>query len=122
MGGGLEPARSQEATGDCGQSLTAEYFRLFSHDQVRKLQGDLNTLNFDAGKVDGIIGPQTKKAIKRFCNDSPVQLGQNSPDALVKSVSASASGDKKKKSDTQENKNGLLSYLLRDYDLKALPQ
>lgn len=121
MGGGPEPARGQEATGDCGQSLTADYFRLFSHEQVRKLQGDLNTLNFDAGKVDGIIGPQTKEAIKRFCTDSPVQLEQNSPGALAKYVADSASGDKKNKSDKQEKSDELLSYLLRNDVLKASP-
>ncbi len=33
---------------------------------VKDLQEALNTLGFDAGKVDGIFGPATERAVKKF--------------------------------------------------------
>lgn len=35
-------------------------------DSVRRLQADLNSLGFDAGEADGVIGPATRAAIARF--------------------------------------------------------
>lgn len=35
-------------------------------DDVRALQDHLNTLGFDAGKVDGIFGPQTLRGVQEF--------------------------------------------------------
>ena len=37
-----------------------------SREQVRQLQRDLNALGIDAGGADGIMGPQTRKAISVF--------------------------------------------------------
>lgn len=37
-----------------------------TRDQVRQLQKDLHALGIDAGGVDGVIGPQTRKAISLF--------------------------------------------------------
>ncbi len=37
-----------------------------SRDQVRQLQMDLNALGIDAGGADGVMGPQTRKAISIF--------------------------------------------------------
>nr|WP_320014336.1 peptidoglycan-binding domain-containing protein [uncultured Desulfobacter sp.] len=122
MGGGPELALGQEAPGYCGQLLNIDDFRHFSLEQGRALQGDLNSLGFGAGEVDGIIGPQTEGAIKRFCAEFHVQLEPNSPDALAEIVAYYASANKKKVSDKQENKDELLSYLLRNDDFKALPQ
>ena len=33
---------------------------------VKDLQEALNTLGFDAGKVDGVFGPATERAVKKF--------------------------------------------------------
>ncbi|RDD62026.1 lytic murein transglycosylase [Ferruginivarius sediminum] len=37
-----------------------------SRDQTKEMQRLLNTLGFDAGKPDGLPGPQTRAAIRRF--------------------------------------------------------
>lgn len=37
-----------------------------TRDQVRQLQQDLHALGIDAGGVDGVMGPQTRKAISLF--------------------------------------------------------
>jgi membrane-bound lytic murein transglycosylase B len=37
-----------------------------SREQVRQLQSDLHALGIDAGGVDGVMGPQTRKAISIF--------------------------------------------------------
>jgi membrane-bound lytic murein transglycosylase B len=37
-----------------------------TYDKLRRLQEDLALLGFDAGKVDGIFGPATRRALSRF--------------------------------------------------------
>ncbi len=37
-----------------------------TRDKVRRLQADLTLLGYDAGKVDGVFGPATRRALSRF--------------------------------------------------------
>ncbi|HEX6018300.1 MAG TPA: peptidoglycan-binding protein, partial [Burkholderiaceae bacterium] len=37
-----------------------------SRSQVRELQGALNARGFDSGEVDGLAGPATRDALRRF--------------------------------------------------------
>ena len=39
---------------------------LFRGDDVRELQRKLNSLGFDAGKEDGLLGPNTTRAVREF--------------------------------------------------------
>ena len=39
---------------------------LFQGDDVRELQHKLNSLGFDAGKQDGLLGPNTARAVREF--------------------------------------------------------
>lgn len=49
--------------GDRSLYLTRPFTR---GDDVLKLQGNLNALGFDAGREDGIFGPDTDKAVRHF--------------------------------------------------------
>ncbi len=40
--------------------------RALSREEVLALQRGLNSLGFDAGEADGVIGPATRAAVKRF--------------------------------------------------------
>ncbi len=56
-----------------------------SRDQVIELQETLNQKGFDAGEVDGILGPATRKAIRHFQdNNGMIADGFPSRELLVK--------------------------------------
>ena len=47
------------------QATTSEPLPL-SVDEIKELQNRLNTLGFNAGLADGIVGPQTQAAVVRY--------------------------------------------------------
>ena len=40
--------------------------RRFGNDEVREIQAKLESLGYDPGPVDGVFGPQTVSAVKRY--------------------------------------------------------
>ena len=54
----------------------------YSIDQVKQLQAGLNSLGFDVGKADGIMGPATRKGIREF-QASKNWIADGYPDANV---------------------------------------
>lgn len=48
-----------------------------SRDEVKDLQGKLGAIGFDAGPADGVVGPQTQAALRRYAQ----ARGLTNPDA-----------------------------------------
>jgi N-acetylmuramoyl-L-alanine amidase len=72
------------ALGDRALYLRSPYFR---GDDVRSLQVHLNTLGFDPGREDGILGEQTARAIHEFQRNVGLR-----PDGIVGATTLDALG------------------------------
>ncbi|MDD4570376.1 MAG: peptidoglycan-binding domain-containing protein [Tepidanaerobacteraceae bacterium] len=59
-------------------------------DDVRELQSNLESLGYDVGPIDGIFGPLTEQAVKKFQKDNKLVVdgivGQETFAALEKLV------------------------------------
>lgn len=54
-----------------------------SPDQVKRVQHKLRELGFDAGPVDGILGPKTKAAVKQFQTSQSIPATANLDDKTI---------------------------------------
>lgn len=51
--------------------------------KIKRLQFLLNEAGYEAGKVDGVVGVDTKGAIVRFFNDRDLNLLKDDYDAMI---------------------------------------
>lgn len=77
-----------EAGWKLGDRLLYETRPMLRGDDVRELQRRLNRLGFDAGYVDGILGPETAEAIREFQLNVGLEVdgaaGPTTVDALLR--------------------------------------
>ena len=68
---------------------TAERERDQQRDRIRRAQGLLNDLGYDAGPEDGLMGPSTRSAIEAFQRDKGFAVdGELDEDLLIRLVNA----------------------------------
>ena len=81
------PEKPSETSGITKLTITSPYMR---GDAVKALQQALNGLGYDAGKDDGICGPDTMSAIEDFCavqgGEQPDVDNFELPESIVASV------------------------------------
>jgi len=65
--GGATPQQTPPAAGQSTAAIN------LTRDQILQLQQALNDNGFDAGPVDGVLGPQTSAALKRFQSKAGLQ-------------------------------------------------
>lgn len=53
---------------------------------IRAVQEKLNTMGFDAGTSDGIIGPNTRRAIRKFQQDQGMEVDGQISSALLEKL------------------------------------
>jgi membrane-bound lytic murein transglycosylase B len=53
---------------------------------IRAVQEKLNTMGFDAGTADGIIGPNTHRAIRNFQQDTGMEVDGQISSALLEKL------------------------------------
>jgi Putative peptidoglycan binding domain len=53
---------------------------------IRAVQEKLNTMGFDAGTADGIIGPNTRRAIRNFQQDAGMEVDGQISSALLEKL------------------------------------
>lgn len=53
---------------------------------IRAVQKKLNAMGFDAGIADGIIGPNTRRAIRDFQQDKGMEVDGQISSALIKKL------------------------------------
>lgn len=71
-----------------------------AREQVRQLQLDLSILGIDAGKIDGIFGPDTRRALSRFQKNTQ-RIADGQPDLeLLKAIRKAAADNPRNQSVT----------------------
>jgi peptidoglycan hydrolase-like protein with peptidoglycan-binding domain len=53
-------------------------------DEIRALQGKLKAAGFDPGAIDGIVGPQTRGALRNYAQSRSLQNAEATRDLLVR--------------------------------------
>ncbi len=53
-------------------------------DEIRELQGKLKAAGFDPGAIDGIVGPQTRGALRSYAQSRSLQNAEATRDLLVR--------------------------------------
>jgi membrane-bound lytic murein transglycosylase B len=53
---------------------------------IRAVQDKLNIMGFDAGTADGIVGPNTRRAIRSFQHDKGMEIDGQISSALLKQL------------------------------------
>jgi peptidoglycan hydrolase-like protein with peptidoglycan-binding domain len=53
-------------------------------DEIRELQGKLKAAGFDPGAIDGIVGPQTRGALRTYAQSRSLQNAEATRDLLVR--------------------------------------
>lgn len=69
-------------------------------EDVSELQSRLNSLGFEAGKIDGIFGPETEKAVLEFQNNRALAEDGKVGPAVVTEIQLVTRGDMKKGRET----------------------
>ena len=53
-------------------------------DEIRALQGKLKAAGFDPGAIDGVVGPQTRSALRSYAQSRSLQNAEATRDLLVR--------------------------------------
>jgi peptidoglycan hydrolase-like protein with peptidoglycan-binding domain len=53
-------------------------------DDIRELQGKLKAAGFDPGAIDGVVGPQTRSALRTYAQSRSLQNAEATRDLLVR--------------------------------------
>ena len=53
-------------------------------DEIRELQGKLKAAGFDPGAIDGVVGPQTRSALRSYAQSRSLQNAEATRDLLVR--------------------------------------
>ncbi|MGZ5905735.1 MAG: peptidoglycan-binding domain-containing protein [Reyranella sp.] len=53
-------------------------------DEIRELQGKLKALGFDPGAIDGVVGPTTLRAVRKYSQARAIANSEVTRDLLVR--------------------------------------
>ncbi len=67
----------------CEKLLSQEAFRKFNKEKVETIQKNLVATGYDPKKIDGIIGPLTRDALKQFCVEFENEFRKDSIDDFI---------------------------------------
>ena len=63
---------------------TAAPSRPLSKDEVKELQGKLSAAGFTVGPIDGIVGPQTQAALRRYAESRSLAKRDATQETLLR--------------------------------------
>jgi Putative peptidoglycan binding domain len=66
--------------------------RPLSKDEIKELQGKLDAAGFSAGPVDGVVGPQTKAALRRYAQSRHLAKPEATQETLLRLRSETEAG------------------------------
>jgi hypothetical protein len=58
--------------------------RPLSRDEIKELQGKLGAIGFTAGPVDGVVGPQTQAALRRYAQSRSLAKPEATQETLLR--------------------------------------
>ena len=58
--------------------------RPLSKDEVKELQGKLGAVGFTAGPIDGVVGPQTQAALRRYAQSRSLAKPDATQETLLR--------------------------------------
>jgi Putative peptidoglycan binding domain len=58
--------------------------RPLSRDEIKELQGKLSAAGFTAGPIDGVVGPQTQAALRRYAESRSLAKPEATPETLLR--------------------------------------
>lgn len=76
---GMRPSDVAEAA---GHDELAKFFREWEVKEATKVQQKLNTLGYDVGKADGVIGQQSRMQLAIFANSAKIKVGRSWPHVM----------------------------------------
>jgi len=91
-----QPSQTQVTTGDIPATSAPARPAARGQKNVAGIQRALQTLGFDPGQIDGVMGPDTRAAIKQFQEANGLTAdgipGPKTQAALAKALQAAAAG------------------------------
>ena len=65
-------------------AVAAEPSRPLTKDEIRELQGKLGAAGFTAGPIDGVVGPQTQAALRRYAESRSLAKPEANQETLLR--------------------------------------
>ena len=78
------PAAAPVAPAPAPAVAAVEPSRPLSKDEIKELQGKLGAVGFTAGPVDGIVGPQTQAALRRYAQSRSLAKPEATQETLLR--------------------------------------
>jgi hypothetical protein len=78
------PAAAPVAPASAAAVAAVEPSRPLSKDEIKELQGKLGAVGFTAGPVDGIVGPQTQAALRRYAQSRSLAKPEATQETLLR--------------------------------------
>lgn len=67
-----------------GAAVAADPLRPLTKDEVKELQGKLGAAGFTAGPIDGVVGPQTQAALRRYAEARSLAKTEANQETLLR--------------------------------------
>lgn len=99
--------------------VAAQTERALDRNEVAQLQAGLNTLGYDAGTPDGLLGSRTRNAIAQFITDRPGQVGNAVTTSLLAAVTGSTQSAAPSPDPVSSDQYVTFEEVARDLDLIA---
>lgn len=78
------PATTPVAPAPAAAAAPVEPSRPLSKDEIKELQGKLGAAGFTAGPIDGIVGPQTQAALRRYAQSRSLAKPDATQETLLR--------------------------------------
>jgi putative peptidoglycan binding protein len=78
------PATTPVAPAPAAAAAAVEPSRPLSKDEIKELQGKLGAVGFTAGPIDGVVGPQTQAALRRYAQSRSLARPDATQETLLR--------------------------------------
>jgi peptidoglycan hydrolase-like protein with peptidoglycan-binding domain len=79
-----KPAPTAAPVAQAVTVVAVEPSRPLSRDEIKELQGKLGAIGFTAGPVDGVVGPQTQAALRRYAESRRLAKPEATQETLLR--------------------------------------